>query len=293
MTQDINHTDKFKDRSFRSCISGAIESTRGKAPEIIKSKWKAITIIALAEGALFVWGFGLMPGMLYVGFKLHSLQIALSCLLSIVLHLIIYSMCFSSINGKSVSWNVARSVKTIPATLCFLLLYFVIAAAISLIYICSSKNPESIPLLNILLIAVAALPLLYIVTVPLFYVYTKYQMEENTKLAHTFKKSYFAGFRHWGFIFAIQFLAALCLIAFEFTVCLPEYVLIVSHNVSAIGMASLGDPSGLPESFLPIAAIAGTIYGCIRFFEILFIVNVASNCYQTITARRIKAGKIN
>lgn len=293
MTQEINHSDKLKERSFRSCISAAIESTRVKAKEIIKSKWKAIAIIALLEGALFVWGFNLMPGILYVGFELHTWQIALSCTMSFVLHLIIYSICFSSINGKSVLWNVVRSAKTIPATLCFLLLYIVLAAAISLTYICSSKQPENIPLLNILLLACSALPLLYIITVPLFYVYTRYQIEEGAKLAKSFKKAYIDGFRHWGFIFATQFLAALCLIVFEFTICLPEYVLIVSHNVSAIGMASQGDPSGLPENFRIIAAVAGTVYGFIRFFEALFAVNTASNCYQTITARRLRTNKSN
>lgn len=291
MTQNKELISTFKDRSYRSCISDALQCTIKSAPEIIKAKWNFLIAIAILQGALFAWQLSLSPGILYVGFKFQPRPIILSCVLAVAIHIIIYSTCFSFVNERKVTWNIFRAIKTIPISSGFLFLYLVIVAAISGIYISCSKVPENIPLLNIILLATAALPILYIITIPLLYVYTRYQMEENAKLAKSFIKAYSTGFRYCGFIFTIQFLTALCLAVFELIICMPQYILIVSQNISAIGTASLNDPSGLPSGFYIISTITGTIYGGIRFFTTFFAVKIAQNCYQAISARLVKAGK--
>lgn len=291
MSQNKEISNVPKDRSYRACISCAIKSTIKELPGIIKKRWKMVLTIALLQGVLFAWALSLSPGMLYVGFELHPYSIFLACLSAFALHLIIYGFCFSFLNGENTTWNVLRALKTVPISASFFLLYIIAAVVISLFYINSCKSPENIPLLNIILLTTFTLPFLYIITLPLFYVYTRYQIEKDAKLVKSFTKAYITGFRYWGFIFIIQFLSALCLVVFEFTICLPQYILIVSQNASAIGTASLGDISDLPRYFYALSALIGIIYGGIRIFEVFFIANVANNCYQTITIRRTKAKK--
>lgn len=291
MSQNEKISSVPKDRSYRACISCAIKSTIKELPGIIKKRWETVLTIALLQGVLFAWTLSLSSGMLYVGFVLHPYSIFLASLFAFALHLIIYSFCFFFFNGEKVTWNILRALKTVPISAIFFLLYIIVAAAISLLYINSCKSPENIPLLNIILLTTLALPFIYIITLPLFYVYTRYQIEKDTQLVKSFAKAYITGFRYWGFIFTIQFLTALCLAVFELTICLPQYILVVSQNASAIGIASLGDASGLPSYFNAASALIGIIYGGIRIFEAFFIANVANNCYQTITTRRGKAEK--
>lgn len=283
--------NNYKKRSFRSCISSAYKSVIDNIRKTTRENWKLFLVISFALGLFQTWGLTLSSGILYTGFKFKPLPLVLYCIAIFILYLVISARAFSILNKHKLTWNTLRLLKTLPVTFVFLLCYAVVFAVTAYLYIANSNNPANIPLLNIIGIALLLLPVLYIFSLPLSFVYTKYLVEEKAKINNMFFREYMNGLRNWGFLFTTQFLGGLCIILFEATICLPDHLLTLACNISYIGTSSFEDPSGLPEYFYILTALTKTVFYFVRIYVWIFVIYIFYYSYQTIilrTSDRIK-----
>lgn len=276
---------EFKRRSYRNCISLAIKYIASNALDILKENWKVLTFTAVAAAILESWSTVLMLGATYVGMEFHAVASAICTVLTAVLYVAFFAIAYSTVNGKGVRWNLTRSIKTVPLSIAIMLIYIIIWGIACAFYIYSSKNPESIPIYNLLVVGLYTMPLLVVLSVPLPYVYCRYMTEPTVKLGKTFWKDYVAGMRSFGFILLTAILSVLCAGIVALILYMPKYVLLIAQNVSAYGFVSNGDEKGLPEYFIPLFFLVSLFTNVVNIYIAVFYGQVSFHIYETVSCK--------
>lgn len=275
----------LKRRSYRACVADAYRSTRDNLWKMTKKYWKLIAVAVVVQGALSSWMSSLSMGITYVGFEFKGVQFMLCAALTTIATFVEFAAMYFLANGKSMLWNIKRMLRLVPLSLLATLIYLILAAGASFVYVMLDKDPANIPLTRLLTIALLVLPVFSIFYLPLSFAFNRYMFEPESKLLKTLKPSYAAGFRSWGFIFITLFLSALCAFIYLFIFSIPTSVLAGVRSVAAVSSIMNGDPVGLP-SYLWVFDFIGGVWGnLVTIYAWAFSVYVLRNIYETVKCK--------
>ncbi len=275
----------LKRRSYRSCISSAYNNVIRNIWSITKQNWKIFIAIAVLQALVSTWMSHVSPGLNYVGFDFDAASFITCLVLAILSYTLLNAVVFRIINKKALLWNIKRSFFALFAAIIFTLACAIVLLIAIAAYVFSSKEPQNIPVLHLMIIALAWLPLYLILYIPTDFVFTKYMFEQEMKLRKSFFNAYGSGLRSWGFIFITLFLAFLCAGLIMLVVCLPDHIVDLTSNISAYGTAAYGDPSGLPAYFPALKFATSLLTHGVGIYLSLFFAYVSYYIYQTVSVK--------
>lgn len=283
-----NETNKeMKLRGFRSCVATAMQTVFGNITGLIKGNWKMLLPLTVILAIIHTCFDCIMPGIMYVGFEFHGIQLMIISVLSFVANFLAYVLAYSIVNKQGIAWNLKRLLWLLPINVAFAIMFVLLGIAASFIYAYLSKDPAQIPLLSIIAIFLLTVPVAVIFCLPMMFVNCRYMMEPKLKLRKSFGESYAAGMRSWGFIFATYFAASLCSMIIATVLCSPAIIINTVLNVSSYGTAAYGDPSGLPSYLVPLDFVVSLYTSAIYITLLLFITYTGYYVYQTVSCKLI------
>ena len=139
-----------------------------------------------------------------------------------------------------------RSVKGIFLTLLVMLIPIMLMTLA--IAGAEAFSPQFIANHIITLVATFCIGLLiiFLLSLPLFYVLMKYLMEAPCGYWRTLSNSFSRGMRHWGSLFVVFFVSILLVQIVAVIIMLPAHILTLANQQAQMGLL-IGDPLGMPS----------------------------------------------
>ena len=107
--------------------------------------------------------------------------------------------------------------------------------------------------------------IIFLLSLPLFYVLMKYLMEAPCGYWKTLGNYYGRGMRHWGSLFVVFFVSILLVEIVALVIMLPAHILAIANQQAQMGVL-IGDPLGMP-SYMPALTFATFMLCCfIEFY---------------------------
>lgn len=238
--------DLFKYRSYASCIASAYNLMCSELKTIFRATWLPVLVLALvgALGGTVVTSTG-------------AIETPVDLFLRIVLPALIYVLAMlaaqawllgnlSSLqNDEPKRKNILRSAQLQGVTLLIIFLFMLVTGAILYVYETQVAAPSAAVAL---LITTAVALVMFIGLLPLSYSCVKYLILPSGSWRSMLGKDYLEGWRHWGFLFVVNFIAIIILAVVMLFVQSPSLLVQTAQSVDQYGVA-LGDSSGLPVYF--------------------------------------------
>lgn len=236
----------YKYRSYASCIASAYNLMTGEFKTIFLQTWLPALAVAL---------IGAIGGTVGVG--LGSVETPSELILRIVVPVLVYAVAMLAAgawllgNLSSLQTDepkrksILRSAHLQVVTLLVIFLFGLVTGAIWQLYETHVATP-SVVVASLLTLAAAFV--MFVGLLPLSYSGVKYLISPSEPWQSVFGKNYLEGWRHWGFLFAVNFIAIIILALVLLFVQSPSLLVEVAQSVDQYGV-SLGDSSGLPAYF--------------------------------------------
>lgn len=265
---NIKQIELYKSRSYTACITEAMGIFAHNIKTIFLHTWAYAVAVGVASSLYASAVTDIMANAATTG---NMVLLACASVLSVCTTVALYGRAATLINQQKTAWSIKRTARITLIALAFGLIVGiglgVVAAAIAPAEP-AAKQPEAFSTESIC-VNVAVL-LISLLVLPYVYAFAKYMMEPDTKLLRMLTRSYKTGLRHWGFIFTTSFLTYLCMAVCAVILALPTVIIISARVMSISGMATVGDPSGLPPYFdamqFGLFAIAAFIWAYISIF---------------------------
>ena len=270
-----------QEHGYKGCVAEAFNIFSKNLKSIFFNTWA------------FALAYGFSTALLFLCvtfFKLHSgsRALLLCCLIPLLLSvgstIALYGRIFTQLTGFPLKLTCKRSAKVVVASIAYTVLLGCLLMLVSLVT--DSLKPASVSMpVWALGIYACCLIVFALLSLPLFYVFTKYMAEADTRLHHIWWKSVATGFRHWGFIFSTQLLSFICVLAVSLAVSVPYMIVNIASFLSMMGTETMGDPSGLPSYFLVIEFFTVLFNNFLASFIFFFQVIVTYNMYESMEKR--------
>lgn len=247
----------FKNRSYVACLSSAYKLVCNNFKSIVRQTWLPIVCMSVVTG---VW----RSVFLHAGQTSPAADVQTSLLLSLCSLLLFLAYVVThawfvgrltamqtDFNGKKSFWRSLKAMCTLYGAVFVLAIVLGILLAVSMTV---SKMPS-----NALLATLGISAVCLVVMLPLSYSLTKYLLDDNTKaIKGILFKDCREGWKHWGFLFAVNFLAGIILGLLSLVVSMPTLLMMAAQSADGYGM-ELGDPSGLPGSFTVLSLVVSIL----------------------------------
>lgn len=268
---DIKQIELYKSRSYTACLTEAFNTCAHNLKTIVLHTWGYALALAITASLCVSAATKILTN--------GADTAATACLLSLTLLFIaasiaLYGRATTLINGRKTGRNIGRAARITLVALCFYIVITILVGVITAV-IASTQDlaQNATAALAVSIGANAFTLILWLLTLPYVYVFAKYMMEPDKKLRRLLIASYKTGFRYWGFIFATEFLAWLCMTVCAIVIALPAVIIISAKAMSISGVNAFGDPTGLPAGFEAMQfgwfALASFIWAYISIFSML------------------------
>ncbi len=276
-------TELYKVRSVSRCIADAFTLFADNFKKIVgRTKWP-VAAVAVTFGA-FLYLLGsidafpghnpLLPFLLL--FVLFVVSMACSCWLGAAV--------MGLLNGEKLGKNFKRVGKIFLLMLGWALLLGCVCVGAMVVFTASDPaavNLEqaqmpaattqlSIPIGIVLLLCLVC----YLLLLPVYYSSMKYLMEPAERFSSVLGKNYRKGWRYWGFLFCVLFVAGLLAQICAWVIQLPVTVLSFAENLNTLGIG-MGDADGMPAWFgiakLLALIVCFALYTYVAIWEALVI----------------------
>lgn len=289
-------TELYKIRSLGGCIKAAFDLYRTNIKTIFRRTWAVATVWAVANAALMLFTNQFVGNML--SFTRPSpagiVAMVVTLLLAYAAYTWFYAIIVALLNGSSMKLNLPRVIRLALLTLAIGIAVVAIVSAIVIIPMAAAPDVEAMLTANTRSIRACCMLILilFIVLVSLHFSTMKYLMETDLKLLSIFKKPFATGWKHWGYIFMLCLLAGLIIVIIDFVASLPAGItaMATQYDISGQGM---GDASGLPAYFMPLAFIANAVSAFIMVYAAAWGIMVMYYCYGHIEAKEKAKKEMN
>ena len=269
---DIKQIELNKSRSYSACISEAFGTFAHNIKTIFMHTWVYALILGVVSSLYIGSALDLMTQQ---PTGLNICLMGLWMILTLVATVALYARVSMLINRQKMVWNVKRTARIAATAVIFSIVLGVIIGLTTTMTQAPAKaipDQHGLPMAEIVINIVVLI--ICLLVMPYTYVFAKYLMEPHTKLRKLVFKGYKTGLKHWGFIFTTVFLTQLCMAICSVIIALPAVIIISAKLASINGVATFGDPTGLPSSFgamqFALFTLAGLIWSFINI-PVLFV----------------------
>ena len=267
-------------RNTSECLGAAWTLMSTNLTRIAKSLWIPTLIFSLAYALLAVVALSLAKEyILNQNILFNTFASSILFIVAVATELAILAKTYKLLNEQTFKFCIKRSFKSfliiVLLSIVALLVFTAILAGMLLAINKGSLSPKigtALTLLVTLLFSV----LIFIFFSPLSFVFTKYMVEPDTKLKHTWK-NYRIGMRRLGFIIGCNLLCLLIVGTVFNITALPAYIATLAATLSTNGIAN-GDAAGLPSYFPFVYGVTMFIAGIV--YTVLFVWYTLATYYQ-------------
>lgn len=269
-------SELYKTRSLSSCMKAAYDMFVSNIKTILRRTWLPAVLFAVFSAVSTVLFYNAIvisyATMHIIGTPLYAQILVwggvavVFLLLSIAASVWFDAIVISLLDGASMKSNLPRVIR----------LALLILALTLVVSIVSWLLPVSISAAVYLCFAVAIVPTLYSSM--------KYLMEPAQKLFSVLGRPYLVGWRHWGYIFMLCLLAGIIVSIIYLIVNLPANIDGLAVIADSGGRA-LGDDTGLPSYFMPVAALAAFLSSIIMIYVGSWFIIIVYYAYGHIEAK--------
>lgn len=226
---------------------------------IFRRTWLAAivyTIVASLAIVLSFYGAYLTPEPSYAFMTVGVIFAILSLAASVWFNNIIISL----VGGASFKSNLPRVIRLTLLILGITIIVGIIAGVASMVPFIGTK-PTAITQAQLVksnIISFGIVFLYIIAMIPLLYSSMKYLIEHDKKLKIVIGKPYCTGWKHWGYLFMLCFLAGIIITIIYMIANMPMSIASIAAITNAAGVA-MGDESGMPGYFMPLYILATLI----------------------------------
>lgn len=284
-------TDLFKVRSLAGCIKDAYNLFSSNFSKIVRRTWVSMVAFALAMSGVLCFAMASNNGAYDAAGAYYFFTTLGGLLLCFVLALVagiwVSANFWGLLNGLPFKLNLKRMAKLMGFGVLVEVTLGLVLGVIALFTFIrpiahQAPTPEAIPMF------VVSMAVFYIVVivcvVPLVYSIVKYCMEPQRSVFSIFGKPYLRGWRHWGFLFAVVFVAGIITMIIYCIVFMPYFILNISYSVNQMGV-NMGDASALPVYFWPALFVITAVCSFVQLYVSLWIAMVYYYAYGTIEAK--------
>ncbi len=289
-------SELYKTRSLSSCMKSAYDMFVSNIKTIFHRTWLPAVLFAVFSAVSMVLFYNTiiqsyttvpMAGsssfthiFILAGFAILLL------LLSIAASVWFYAIVISLLDGASMKVNLPRVIRIALLIIALTLVISIIVWCISVIpYLGSNQKGSAPEAWGMPAVVSMAIYLCFaIAMIPTLYSSMKYLMEPEQKLFSVFGKPYLRGWRHWGYLFMLCFLAGIIVSIIYIVVNMPANIDAMAVATDGAGMM-LGDATGLPGYFQPVAAIATFLSSFIMIYVGSWFLIIMYYAYGHIEAK--------
>lgn len=289
-------SELYKTRSLSSCMKSAYDMFVSNIKTIFHRTWLPAVLLAVFSAVSMVLFYNIiiqsfvtvpMAGNLSLThiFILAGFAILL-LLLSIAASVWFYAIVISLLDGASMKVNLPRVIRLALLIIALTLVISIIVWGINIIPYFGSNQKGSAPeAWEMSAVVSMAIYLCFaIAMIPTLYSSMKYLLEPEQKLFSVFGKPYLRGWRHWGYLFMLCFLAAIIVSIIYIVVNMPANIDALAVATDGAGMM-LGDATGLPGYFMPVAAIVSFLSTFIMIYVGSWFMIILYYAYGNIEAK--------
>ncbi|MGN1376231.1 MAG: hypothetical protein ACI4V5_06730 [Prevotella sp.] len=281
--KELEQIQLYKNRSYTACIAEAHKIFFTNLKTIIQKTWLYAIATAFAV-ALYAYFHIDISTNDYGGQMAWGYFASIIILLTAIIVLLARIMYLA--NGKTMKYNIIRSVK---ASIIYIVVLLINIIGTGFIYYKVSGGTMMIDNIDstekVFALSIGLFIILNIIMLPITYISVKYFMEPESKLHRIFFKSYIVGIRHWGLLFITWMIISIIITSCCILASMPAIVILIAKGLSAFGENFIGDLSGLPAYFdiLTFATFTFTSFICIYINVFAFLVYYL--IYGSIEAR--------
>ncbi len=246
----------YKSRSISSCIQAAYRLMSDNFSNIIRSTWLPVLLLSLMSG-IFVTLNIPSPDIFTLGIAHQTsflATFAISLLGMLFCGIWVASRLMSMLNERPRRWNFTRMLILILNCLAIGICLY----AILFISMWMASKYTGGNLMHFIkdnwLVVLGIYFVIILAFLPLYYICMRYLCDEKANFWRDLPKTYMTGLRHLGFIFLITLLVYIIVAILILVISLPLIILQVANTASLLGEIT-GDPSGLPNYFIPLVGI--------------------------------------
>ena len=261
----------YKSRSFSSCIQASYRLVNDNFGGIFRSTWLPVLILSIMSG-LFVTINMPSPEMFTLGMEHQTTFLsifAVSMLGMLACSIWVSVRLVTLLNEQPRKWNLHRILMLVINNIVVcIVLYSILFLALWMAHRHTGGEwlvffaDNWLAILGIVIV-------IFLATLPLYYISARYLCNENARFWMDFPKSYFTGLRHLGFIFLITLLLSIIIGILIMIICLPLFILQAANTASLLGELS-GDPVTLPKYFIFMVGITTFVVTFIAAYVQMF-----------------------
>ena len=275
----------YKSRSFSSCIQAAYKLLCENTRNILRCTWLPVLLLGILSG-IFVTINMRDPRIealveAHTGWFLAFFAISIPAILVCAFWALARLM--SMLNGQRRRWNVMRLLGI------FAFEVIIVAVASALIWggvwLLARHLGADIPttLTDNWVVVLAALLVVFLLSLPLNYVFMRYLIDEDANLLSF--KAYRTGLRYLGFIFITYFITGIITGIITLIISIPLIILVTAHTYSIVGYLN-GDPLGMPAHFIALHAATYAVTLILLWYVSMFVLLVTLFMYGSIEKQR-------
>lgn len=271
-------SELLKYRSYASCISSAYNLMCNHFKIIFRETWLAVLLFSLLSTVCWVLTRCLSENTDLTQLIIKLVFLLNACLDTVVVGSWLMGELVTLQNGQEKRKNFTRSLKLQCSYLIILLIAFFLTAGLWMLL--SARG-----VLFSTFVAFAVAIACYIVLLPCSYSAAKYLFDPSSKLKTIMLRDYCEGWRHWGFLFVVNFIAFIILFMAFMVVQAPTLLMQIADGVNEYGMA-LGDTTGLPSYFTFLLCVIMIITQFIGAYVAIWYFWVLAYVYGTIEEKK-------
>lgn len=269
-------SELYKARSLSSCMKAAYDMFVSNIKTILRRTWLPAVLFAVLSAVSTVVLYGIMTkfytAMPPTGMPPYTQMLVwggvavVFLLLSIAASVWFDAIVISLLDGASMKANLPRVIRLALLILTLTLVVSIVSWVLPII------------------ISVAVYLCFAVAIVPTLYSSMKYLMEPTQKLLSVLGRPYLAGWRHWGYLFMLCLLAGIIVSIIYLIVNMPANIDGLAVVADSSGRI-LGDDTGLPGYFMPVAAFASFISSLIMIYVGSWFIIIVYYAYGHIEAK--------
>jgi len=251
----------YERRSISECLSEGWTLMSTNIGRIAKSMWWPVLLTVIFAGiaapVMFVIekhsvenNIGVIDGLLAGIFVIAMFAIMI----------VFTAKIFKLLNEQTTQFCIKRTAKLTGVIICvaILITMFLVGIVVGAFFLISKGIvAQTIGIGLFALVYILAIIAVFIVYSPISYVGVKYLVEPEMKLKEM-GKAYKRGWKNLGKIIGFTLLSSLIITIAQCVISLPGVIAMLAASLSLQGIA-LGDPSGLPSSFMVIFGITAGV----------------------------------
>ena len=317
--ENSNEEALFRGRSSRSCVRKGCQLYLSNFRRLLKASWIPAVLFAVCYGVIGTIAVIQFPRLNLNAFVSPEtaynllddyIAVAIASLLALVLgglmEIVTYSCSFCLLDEHRRNGNMANSTRCfqidrswawralkgfVSAGVVLFVISVVIYCLCSILGLARGKmrvqaivTPNAIVALTSLLTLVVALPL--------YYVLTKYMLEEKQHFWTSLLANYRRGIRHWGMLFISLVMTTIILLIASIVLLLPAIVVALANFNANLGVL-FGDPLGMPSYIVPLTAVVMAFAGYVEVLLRSGFHFIGYYCYGSIDTQEEEKKQFN